>query len=140
MQNFFSCEKKGFRFPTSKRWNSRKKVCVGDQSGGASPYPSAVPEYPDDVVDGSDSSFIEKHFGENQSMSGWDYMADVYPDGLIDGQDVAYAAADFGHGCYVAYNNTVSILAIDFNNGVVRSPDDDGFLSIQREPQALTSR
>jgi hypothetical protein len=108
---------------------------VGDQYGATSPYP-AIKEYPDQRVDGKDISFVAGKFGDDENMSGWDYMADVNADGVIDGKDIADVAIHFGNGYNGCYDYNVAGLVINFNNGDSISVDANGIVSI---PTGATS-
>jgi hypothetical protein len=103
---------------------------VGDQNGGASPYPT-ITHYPDGKIDGKDIAFVAWLFGESEGATSphpWDYMADVNGDHKVDGADIAIVAKNFDPSGN--YSGVGASISVTFDTGEVESPDANGFAAI----------
>ncbi len=94
---------------------------VGDQIGGASPYPT-ICQWPDNITDGQDYQFVKGRVGEYEGSARWNYMTDVNGDTVIDGTDYQIVKRNLFHSGNYIYD--LAGVTVVFNTGYEATPDD----------------
>jgi len=113
----------------------------GDQVGESSPY-TTITRWPDGIKNVLDLNFVSNSDWYGTGESYWienglyeAYLADVNADKVVNTLDLLQVSKE-PYGVEGSYITDLTGVTIEFDNGTVSEPDEDGYVSI---PEGATS-